>query len=169
MADETKNDAAVDEAPASKAADPADALQTVEEASPEEAKAKAKVLREAQATDDPNDDLVAARPEEGRDIAVPAAVVEAAEPDEPTVKVRLVDSFVVPVLEEYEDEQGRPRGRVAGYEAPSDVRISVASFDPDKDKDFVDEDGYVALDGVVELPQHIANQVLGSPAVEVAE
>lgn len=170
MADDPQ-DAVVEPEPvvAEDPVDTSDRLQTVAEATAEEAREKAQELREAQETDDPNDDIAAARPEEGTAVAVPEAVVEVDEPDEPTVKLQLADSFKVPVLEEYTDEQGRPRGRVAGYEAPEDVRIAVASYDPDEDSDWVDEDGYVVLDSVVEVPKHIAVQITGNPAVEVVD
>ena len=174
MADEKQTDAkapaaaeATTEAPASEV-DTSSTLQTVKEATAEERKAKDEERAAAKESADPVDDLAAAQPDVGTAISVPDVIVEAEEPAEPTVKVKVRDSFTVPVLEEYRDEQDRPRGRIKGYEAPTDVRIAVAQYDPETDKE-VDEDGYIAISGTVELPQHLADQVLGSVAVEVAE
>lgn len=161
MADETQNDPVVE--------DTSGPLQTVEEATPAEAADKAQELKEAHASDNPNDDLAAARPDEGTEISVPPDVVSAEEPEEPTVKVKPSKDFKVPVLEEYEDEQGRTRGKVAGYETPSDLRLSVSIYDPEADSEWVDEDGYIAISKVTDLPRHLAAQIADHPAVEVAE
>lgn len=144
--------------------------QPVAEPTPEQVKAAEKELKEAAKTDDPNDDIQAAAIDVGREISVPGAVQEAETPEEPTVKVRLNPNFKVPVLEEYQDEQGRPRGRVKGYDAPSEVAVAVASVVPDDDDEFVDDEGRVVLSSsAVEVPAHLAADLETSPAVEVVD
>lgn len=144
--------------------------QPVAEATREEARAAAKEQSDAAKTADPNDDIQAAAIDVGREIAVPAAVQDVEEPDEPTVKVRLNPNFKVPVLEEYQDEQGRPRGRVKGYEAPSEAAVAVASAIPDEDDEYVDDDGRVVVSSsAVVVPAHLAADLETSPAVEVVD
>lgn len=138
-------------------------IDEIEEPTREEVKAKEEELASARETDDPNDDLDAARPDEGTPVSVPDALIEVEPPEEPTVDLVVADNFKIPVLEEYTDEQGRPRGRVAGYEAPDDLKVSLSSFDAEAD--YVDEDGYVTLPATV--PASVAAELTDNPAVEV--
>jgi hypothetical protein len=114
---------------------------------------------------DPNEGVLEAQPEPGTEIAVPSATVDAEAPEEPTVSLVVNADFTVPVLEEYQDDKGRPRGRVKGYEAPTDLRVYSAAAPPDAD--YVDEDGYVTLPATV--PASVASDLLTSPAVEAKD
>lgn len=126
-------------------------------------KSAEKERNEALETADPNDDLDVARPDEGTEISLPGTVIEAEEVAEPTVKVELDANFTVPVLEAYQDEQGRERGRVKGYEAPTDAKVYSATAEAQG----VGEDGYITLPA--EVPASVAADLEVSPAVKVVD
>jgi hypothetical protein len=128
----------------------------------EDVKAAEEERQDAQATDDPNDNIAAATTDVGREIAVPSEVADADAPPEETVTVSLNDNFKVPVYEEYTDDKGVTHGRVASYEAPSDVRIYVASADA---VGIGDEDGYITLPS--EVPASVGTSLENNPAVVV--
>lgn len=131
----------------------------------EEVKSKDEERKEARASDDPNDDIDVSRPDVGREVSVDTDYTIDEEPPAPEpVKVELNPDFKVPELEEYTDEQGRPRGRVKGYVKPEgDVRVYVASAEAGSD--YADDDGYVTLPASV--PPHVATSLAGHPAVKV--
>jgi len=95
-------------------------------------------------------------PAEAREEAAPAdAPVEAPQ----KVKVRLNPNFTQPVLEEYEDEQGRKRGKVVDHVAPDSVRLTVA-----------DQAEPIELSSdAVEVDAAVAKNLRHLPAVELVD
>lgn len=140
-------------------------LDVVDEPTVEQVKAADKERKDAQATSDPNDDLAAASIDVDREVNVSTAyTLDAEAPEEPKVEVKINPNFKVVELEEYTDDQGRPRGRVKGYNAPTEIRVYSAVA---HEQGVSDESGYVTLPATV--PASVASDLAASPAVEVAK
>lgn len=138
-------------------------LDVVEEPTVEEVKVADQERKDAQVTDDPNDDLAAASIDVDREVSVSTDyTIDEEAPEEPTVEVKINPNFKVVELEEYTDDQGRPRGRVKGYNPPTDLRVYSAVA---HEQGVSDEDGYVVVPATV--PASVGADLAASPAVEV--
>jgi hypothetical protein len=125
------------------------------------AEAETKAARE---TADPNDDLAAARTDEGREVPIVPETVDVEPEEQPPVALELNTEFKVPVLEEYTDDKGVQRGKIAGYEAPSDVKIYTAAGHA---LGITDDDGYITLPA--DVPPAVAADLQNNPAVKESE
>jgi hypothetical protein len=116
----------------------------------------------AQETEDPNDNLEAARTDVGREINVPPTHVGAEAPEPEKVSVSLNPEFTEPTYEEYVDDKGVTHGKVGEAVAPEgDVKVYSATAEALG----LGEDGYITLPA--EVPPSVAADLEGSPAVVI--